>query len=127
MAIDVDIDIQNPRKKKLASMKKDVSSASSSPFRNKAEADAYKKNMESIVKPGYTEMGKKERSASEMADFVAKKANASKKAKIDVMKKAVSKRSIHSYRTSLNKSDKRKNIVKVSRSSLLFTQSNNVQ
>jgi hypothetical protein len=87
MAIDVNIDIQKPIKKKLASMKKDGPAVAPNPFRNKAEADAYKKNMESIVKPGYTEMGKKERSASEMSDFVAKKSNAPKKAKVEVMKK----------------------------------------
>ena len=72
-------------------MKKNDPSVAPYPFKSEAEKVAYKKNMESIVKPGFTEMGRKERPASEMAEMVAQKSNAPKKTKVDVMKKTVLK------------------------------------
>ena len=82
--ITTDVDIQTPIKKKLGSMKKKSTAEAPNPFKNKKEMMDYKKNMESIVKPGYGEMGFKERS---ITDMVEKKPIASKKAKVGVMKK----------------------------------------
>lgn len=61
MALEItEMDVQTPiKKKKLVSMKKTATSEAPYPFKDKAELDAYRKNMESIVKPGYGEMGYK--------------------------------------------------------------------
>ena len=55
-------EVENQRKKKskLDSMKKKIAiSEAPYPFKNEAERIAYKKKVESIVKPGYGEMGYK--------------------------------------------------------------------
>jgi hypothetical protein len=70
---DMDMDIQVPKKKKLESMKKKSSTEVQNPFKNKAEMVEYKKKVESIVKPGYGEMGFKERPG--MSEMLEKKSN----------------------------------------------------
>jgi hypothetical protein len=85
--ITTEIDVQKPAKTKdkpkpkkpLASMKKRDESVAPYPFKNKGELDKYRKNMESIVKPGYGEMGFKERSIMEEPK--------PKKPKVGMMKK----------------------------------------
>lgn len=85
--ITTEIDVQKPAKTKdkpkpnkpLASMKKRDESVAPYPFKNKGELAKYRKNMESIVKPGYGEMGFKERSIMEEPK--------PKKPKVGMMKK----------------------------------------
>lgn len=92
--ITTEIDVQKPAKTKdkpkpkkpLASMKKRDESVAPYPFKSKGELAAYRKNMESIVKPGYGEMGRKERPVSEMVEMLEKKSS-TPKPKVGMMKK----------------------------------------
>lgn len=89
----IDYDMQTPEKKKVkkvASMKNNAMYEAPNPFRNKAELMEYKKKIEKLYKPGYGEMGYKERPVSEMVEMLEKKSITPKskpKTKTTMMKK----------------------------------------
>ena len=87
----IDYDMQTPEKKKankVASMKNNVMYEAPNPFRNKAELMEYRKKIEKLYRPGYGEMGRKERPSSEMIEMLEKKSITPKsKSKTNVMKK----------------------------------------
>jgi hypothetical protein len=89
----IDYDMQTPEKKKVkkvASMKNNAMYEAPNPFRNKAELMEYRKKIEKLYRPGYGEMGRKERPSSEMIEMLEKKSITPKsksKPKTSVMKK----------------------------------------
>lgn len=89
----IDYDMQTPEKKKVkkvASMKNNAMYEAPNPFRNKAELMEYRKKVEKLYRPGYGEMGRKERPSSEMIEMLEKKSITPKsksKPKTSVMKK----------------------------------------
>jgi hypothetical protein len=87
----IDYDMQTPKKKKVkkvASMKNNAMYEAPNPFKNKAELMEYRKKVEKLYRPGYGEMGRKERPVSEMVEMLEKKSITPKsKSKTSVMKK----------------------------------------
>jgi hypothetical protein len=89
----IDYDMQTPEKKKVkkvASMKNNAMYEAPNPFKNKAELMEYRRKVEKLYRPGYGEMGRKERPVSEMVEMLEQKPITPKsklKSKISVMKK----------------------------------------